>query len=76
MMAGLGDSPLLFLDVDGPLIPFRARPPRRTVGASGLAGSSRIRWPSKARSRSAWVGLARQRPAHHLSSAPCPPRRP
>lgn len=29
MMIGHADPPLIFLDVDGPLIPFRARPVRR-----------------------------------------------
>jgi hypothetical protein len=29
-MTGRSDRPLLFLDVDGPLIPFRGRPTRRT----------------------------------------------
>ena len=40
MMAGLGDSPLLFLDVDGPLIPFRARPPRGTLALGDVVGSA------------------------------------
>jgi hypothetical protein len=34
MMAGLADDPILFLDVDGTLIPFRARPARSAVVAA------------------------------------------
>jgi hypothetical protein len=37
MMAGLGDRPLLFLDVDGLLIPLRARPIGRTLGLIDVA---------------------------------------
>jgi hypothetical protein len=40
MMAGLADDPIVFLDVDGTLIPFRARPPEFavvSVYAVGLA---------------------------------------
>lgn len=40
MMIGHADRPLLFLDVDGPLIPFRARPTRRRHPSNDLAGPS------------------------------------
>jgi len=40
VMARLDDRPLIFLDVDGPLIPFRARPAGRSVALSGMAGSA------------------------------------
>jgi hypothetical protein len=40
MMAGLVDRPLLFLDVDGPLIPFRARPARSAVTLDDVAGTA------------------------------------
>ena len=43
MTAGLGDSLLLFLDVDGPLIPFRARPPGRTLALGDVVGSADAR---------------------------------
>jgi hypothetical protein len=39
-MAGPGDRPLLFLDVDGPLIPFRARPAGRTPALDDVVGSA------------------------------------
>ena len=39
-MASLGDCPLLFLDVDGPLIPFRARPAGPTLALGDVAGSA------------------------------------
>jgi hypothetical protein len=34
MMAGPADNPIVFLDVDGTLIPFRARLPESTVIAA------------------------------------------
>jgi HAD domain in Swiss Army Knife RNA repair proteins len=40
MMAGRADRPLVFLDVDGPLIPFRARPVRRRPSSRDGVGSS------------------------------------
>ena len=39
-MVGLGDSPLLFLDVDGPLIPFRARLAGHTPARGDAGGSA------------------------------------
>jgi hypothetical protein len=39
-MAGRVDRPLVFLDVDGPLIPFRARPVRRRPRSRDGYGSS------------------------------------
>jgi len=39
-MAGAADRPLVFLDVDGPLIPFRARPVGRRIAVGHLVGSS------------------------------------
>jgi hypothetical protein len=42
MMSGNADRPLVFLDVDGPLIPFRARPARRrhlAVASDGASGN-------------------------------------
>jgi hypothetical protein len=39
MMAGLADRPLVFLDVDGPLIPFRARPVRRGRSPGDASGN-------------------------------------
>jgi hypothetical protein len=47
-MAQDGDRPLLFLDVDGPLIPFRARPgaarfaPAQPAGPAGSSGNPLI----------------------------------
>jgi len=41
-MVGLGGSPLLFLDVDGPLIPFRARSARRTLALDDVVGSAEV----------------------------------
>ena len=40
MMAGPGERPLLFLDVDGPLIPFRARPGGRAFALGEVVGSA------------------------------------
>ena len=37
-MTGLAARPLVFLDVDGPLIPFRARPGRNRYAHRSLAG--------------------------------------
>jgi hypothetical protein len=42
MMAGRGDRPLLFLDVDGPLIPFRARPAGRALAWGDVVGSADV----------------------------------
>jgi hypothetical protein len=39
-MTGLDDRPLLFLDVDGPLIPFRTRPAGHTLAVSDIGGSA------------------------------------
>ncbi len=38
MTAGFAHRPLVFLDVDGPLIPFRARPAGRPPAADDAAG--------------------------------------
>lgn len=40
MITGHDGRPLLFLDVDGPLIPFRARSTERTFGTSDAIASA------------------------------------
>ena len=41
MIVGHDARPLVFLDVDGPLIPFRARPAQRRDSSSDVAASAR-----------------------------------